>query len=267
MFIIVAINNSSLMLADRKKRSVSRDVASCSAVQSRTSSLASESVSTKSTSSKPPVNGDVSSKKAKCQELSSNGRASSLDAVKSSSASEETSGTVAKVVERRKSELTLTIKCNQTTNTARDASSDENDDDDDDDDDVDADESSSSSSLSSSNSEDELESTTKRPLSSCAKSRMTPAKTANKKQQSADSDSSRGNSDTEVKRNTRPSSSVSAAGNGGKDGCQTPSKAVKRKKSMNSQTAGRKRRRSSSSNNKVGCKSALSVTNRITHIH
>jgi len=254
MLTIVAINNGSLMLAGRKKRSVSGDVTGCSAVQSRTSSLASESVVTKPAHSIVPINGDATWKKEKYGESSSlsNDRTSSLDVGKSSSTGEVMSGTVAKVVERRKSELTLTIKCGQAKSAAMDETTDdENVDENGDNDD------SSSSSLSSSNSEDELESVTTKhsSFSSSVKSRTT-AKSTNKKQPSTDSDSSRSiSSDMEAKKNAPLSSAVGNT----VSGCQTPSsKSVKRKKSANSQAAGRKRRRSSSSS-KVGCKSTLFV--------
>ena len=258
MFIIAAVNNSSLMLAGRKKRTVSGDVAQ-STVQPPPS-VASDSDSVKPTPVKP-VNGDSTSKKAKCSEASSD-RASSLD-VKSSATGEEASGTVAKVAERRKSELTLTIKCCQTRNSSKDVSSDDDDDDDDDD----ADDSDSSSS-SSSNSEDEIQPPTKRPFPSAPdhKSRTnfpTTAKTTNKKQQSTDSDSSQGSSDTEATRGgVAASSSASATVTGGGGG-QTPSKATKRRRSVNSPAQSRKRRRRTSTDSQVGCESTLAVINYI----
>ena len=265
MFVIVAINNSSLIMAGRKKRSMSGDVTATTTSQLTAPlpalSVASDSDGTKLASSKSSTNGDSTSKKAKCGEMSCD-RASTLDAGSSSVSEETTSetvaGTVAKVAERRKSELTLTIKCSQAKNSAADESSDEDDDDDDDDDD-DADGDSDSSSSSSSNSEDKLQFTTKRPFSSSVDHEPrtkfpTRAKTTNKKQQAAGSDSSQGSSDREARRNVPPSSSAASAAGAGSS--RTTSKVTKRKSSVNSESPSRKRRRSST-NSQVGCESEL----------
>ena len=221
------------------------------------------------TPSNPAIN-STSKKVSKCGE-SSTGKALSSDS-QSSFAGEATSGTVAKVVERRKSDLTLTIKCSQAKNSDKDKDESSDDDDDNDDEDDDDDSEDSSSMSSSSNSEDEMSCTTK-PLTlstivarkSRTKFPTTTAKTVIKKQhqQSTESDSSPVSSDSDARRNApRPSSSsVSAAATraaaaAGGGGGQTPSKVTKRKRSVNSQSPSRKRRRSSL-NSKVGCKSAL----------
>jgi len=255
---IAAINNSSLVLAGRKKRNVSGEVAATQSTTQAPSSIDSDCV--KLTSPGRPVNGNSTSKKAKCADTAPSGRASSSDA-KSPSTSEDTSGTVAKVAERRKSELTLTIKCSQTEDIAKDVSSDDdggggNDVSD-----------SSSSSSSSSNSEDEMESPAKRPFSSAVDHKPranhpTTAKTTVKKQQSTDSDSSQGSSVTEARRSVAaPSSSVSAGGAG-----QTPSKATKRKKSTNSRTPSGKRRRKTSTSSQVGCESTLLLLKAVSFV-
>ena len=243
---VSAINNSSLMMAGRKKRSVSAEVATS---QRPVSTVAWDSVDTKLAANKS-TNGDLTSNNDRCGDAPG-GKA----ALVKSSVGEAASGTVAKVAERRKSELTLTIKCSRAKNGAKDVSRDN--DEGDDDDDLD----SSSSSSSSSNSEDEVPCTAvKRPFTSSVDRNTrtkfpTTAKSTNKKrQQSTDSDNSQGSSDTETARNPTPSSSaVSVAAASG----QTPSKtATKRKRSVNSKSPSRKRRRNST-DSKVGCKSAL----------
>jgi len=244
--ISVALNNSSLILAGRKKRSVSGDVAGSSSTQLRTSSQTSEAASTKL---KAPVGGDLTLKKTRCDELSCDPAAS--PDTKSSAAGKEMSGTVAKVAERRKSELTLTIKCSQAKSSVEAENSVEEDPDEDDDDS----DSSSSSSSSSSNSEDEL--TSKHTFSSSVdqSSRtklLMNAKTTAKKQLLTDSDSSQGSSDTEARRNVPPSSS-SVAASGSNSGGRSPSKGVKRRRSTNLPSDSCKRRRTSSTS-KVGCK-------------
>jgi len=236
------------MLAGRKKRNISGDVAAAHCAAPPTKSSASDCVVTNHAPSKP-TSSDSTAQTAKCREASCSATLS--ENVKSCSAVEDAGGTVAKVAERRKSELTLTIKCSR----AKDESSDDDDDEDEDDDDDDDDDSDSLS--SSSNSEDEMMCSTKRLISSSIDRKSgtklpAVAKTANKKQTASDSDDSEENAvgpETKTKRNIHALTCItSPAGTGS----QTSTTVSKRKKSTNSQSPSCKRRRSSS-NNQVGC--------------